>query len=105
MSFQDNLAKMPSIAHLQGLDIYNEEGELIHHIPAVPGKLGSLSVYHYLELEFNKRLDSTAAQCGLQLFAEHVADAQVNPGKHPNVELLERICREALVLHLQAIPK
>ena len=104
MSFQDNLAKMPSITHLQGLDIYNESEELIHHIPAIPGKLGSLSVYHCLALEFNNRLDLTAAQYGLQLFAEHVADAQANPGKHPNVELLERVCREALVLRLQAIP-
>ena len=43
MSFQDNLAAMPAIDHLSGLDILDKEGNVVHHIPNAPGKQGSSS--------------------------------------------------------------
>lgn len=102
MSFQDNLATLPSIDHLSGLDVLSD-GETVHHIPAAPGKLGSLKLYHALAQEFNGVLNREAAERGLALFAEHVADAEANPGKHPNIDLLFKVKAENLNLQLQPL--
>lgn len=102
MSFQDNLATLPSIDHLSGLDVLSN-GETIHHIPAASGKLGSLKLYHALAQEFNGVLNREAAERGLALFAEHVADAEANPGKHPNIDLLFKVKAENLNLQLKAL--
>ena len=103
MSFQDNLAAMPAIDHLSGLDVHNEQGETIHHIPAAPGKLGSLKLYHALAQEFDNQLNAAAAERGLALFAEHVADAEANPGKHPNIDLLFKVKAENLAYQLKPL--
>ena len=47
MNFKDILETLPSIEHLTGLDVLNGE-TVIHHIPAAPGKLGSLRLYNAL---------------------------------------------------------
>lgn len=104
MSFQDNLATMPAIDHLSGLNVRNEAGETIHHIPAAPGKLGSLKLYNALAQQFDNRLNAEAAAQGLAWFAEHTADAAENPGKHPNVDLLVKVQTEGLAYTLEPIP-
>ncbi|WP_373740102.1 DUF2322 family protein [Neisseria sp.] len=103
MSFQDNLAAMPDVAHLSGLNVRNAQGETLHHIPAVQGKLGSLKLYNALAAEFGGKLDARAAERGLLLFAEHVADAEANPGKHPNIDLLFKVKNEGLELLLEPV--
>lgn len=103
MSFQDNLAAMPDVAHLSGLNVRNAQGETLHHIPAVQGKLGSLKLYNALAAEFGGKLDARAAERGLALFAEHVADAEANPGKHPNIDLLFKVNNEGLELLLEPV--
>lgn len=103
MNFQDNLSTLPDIAHLSGLNVNSENGETLHHIPAAPGKLGSLKLYHALAQESGGILDRETAERGLALFAEHVADAEANPGKHPNIDLLLRVKAESLTLHLQPV--
>ena len=65
MNFQDNLSAMPDISHLSGLDVLDAQGKVLHHIPAVQGKLGSLKLYNALAQEFGNRLDSAAAERGL----------------------------------------
>ena len=45
-----------------------------------------------------------AAEQGLVWFAEHLADAEANPGKHPNIDLLFRVKAENLKLSLKALP-
>ena len=102
MSFQDNLAAMPDIGHLSGLDILDAQGKAVHHIPNAPGKQGSLKLYNALALNFGGKLDAAAAQ-GLDWFAEHVADAQDNPGKHPNIDLLLQVQKENLRLLLKPV--
>ncbi|MCW9733112.1 DUF2322 family protein [Avibacterium sp. 20-15] len=87
MDFKTILETLPTIDHLSGLSVFDGETPL-HHIPAIAGKLGSLRVYHALAQEFNGKLDRTCAEKGLQLFAEHTADAKQFPGKHPNIDLL-----------------
>ena len=95
MNFKDILETLPSIEHLTGLDVLNGEA-VIHHIPAAPGKLGSLRLYNALAEKFNGKLDRTSAQQGIEWFAEHVEDAKQNPGKHPNIDLLFKVVAEEL---------
>ena len=71
-----------------------------HHIPAAPGKLGSLRLYNALAEKFNGKLDRTSAQQGIEWFAEHVEDAKQNPGKHPNIDLLFKVVAEDVVYSL-----
>ena len=52
MTFQDNLAVMPDISRLSGFDVCGENGGVLHHIPAAPGKLGSLKLYNALAERF-----------------------------------------------------
>ncbi|MFS6936949.1 DUF2322 family protein [Neisseria animaloris] len=103
MNFQENLAAMPAIDHLSGLDVCDFDGQVVHHIPAAPGKLGSLKLYNALAQEFNHELNSEAAKRGLIWFAEHVTDAQANPGKHPNIDLLFKVQAENLKLQLKPL--
>ena len=103
MNFQETLATLPEIGHLNGLNICSEDGDIVHHIPAAPGKLGSLKLYHALAERFDSRLDAETAQQGLQWFAEHVADARAHPGKHPNIDLLFRVVAEHQVLRLKPL--
>lgn len=93
MDFKTILETLPTIDHLTGLNILDGE-TVIHHIPAVAGKLGSLRVYNALAQQFNGKLDRTSAEKGLEIFAEHTADAKVNPGKHPNIDLLLAVVGE-----------
>ena len=67
MNFKDILETLPSIEHLTGLDVLNGE-TVIHHIPAAPGKLGSLRLYNALAEKFNGKLDRTSAQQGIEWF-------------------------------------
>lgn len=96
MQFKDYLATFPAIDHLSGLDVLNEQGETVHHIPAVEGKLGSLKLYHALFAKFNGKLTACSAEQGLEWFAEHVDDAKQNPGKHPNIDLLFKVVEQNL---------
>lgn len=96
MNFKDILEILPTIDHLTGLDVLNGEA-VIHHIPAAPGKLGSLRLYNALAEKFNGKLDRTSAQQGIEWFAEHVEDAKQNPGKHPNIDLLFKVVSENVV--------
>lgn len=105
MQFKDFLATFPAIDHLAGLNVLNEQGELIHNIPAIEGKLGSLKLYNALFAKFNGKLTACAAQQGLEWFAEHVEDAKNNPGKHPNIDLLFKVVNEDLTLTLEPIAK
>ncbi|QIW15624.1 hypothetical protein A4G20_04405 [Pasteurellaceae bacterium RH1A] len=105
MQFKDYLATFPAIEHLSGLDVLNEQGEVVHHIPAIEGKLGSLKLYNTLAEKFANKLDKTAACQGLEWFAEHVADAKENVGKHPNIDLLFKVEKEALSYQLKPLNK
>lgn len=105
MTFAQNLAQMPDIAHLSGLEVYDEQGVLIHTIPAIEGKLGSLKLYNALAQQFSGSLNKAAAAQGLTWFAEHVADAEQNVGKHPNIDLLFKVQNENLNYTLKPLNK
>lgn len=100
MKFKDYLAQMPDIAHLRGLDVCDENGTVLHHIPAAEGKLGSLKLYHALAVQFDGVLNAESAAQGIVWFAEHAADARENVGKHPNVDWLFKVQNAQLSLRL-----
>ncbi|HHF4197961.1 TPA: DUF2322 family protein [Haemophilus influenzae] len=99
MNFKEILEILPKIDHLTGLNVMNGE-TIIHNIPAIQGKLGSLRLYSALAEKFNGKLNRTSAQQGVEWFAEHVEDAKANPGKHPNIDLLFKVVDENLNLTL-----
>ncbi|MGX2955866.1 DUF2322 family protein [Ursidibacter arcticus] len=105
MQFKDYLSTFPDITHLSGLDVADSDGNVIHHIPAIEGKLGSLKLYNALAETFDKQLNKESAQQGVEWFAEHVEDAKLNIGKHPNIDLLLDVIASDKTLVLKPIQK
>lgn len=91
MQFKDYLERFPDISHLSSLDVLDENGTVIHTIPAIEGKLGSLKLYNALAEKFGHQLNVDSAHQGIIWFAEHVADAKQHIGKHPNIDLLFKV--------------
>ena len=87
MAFADNLKALPSVAHLAALELLNATGELVARIENKPGQAGSLAVYAALAAKHGS-INTAAAAEGLEVYAEHTADAHANPGKHPNIDRL-----------------
>lgn len=87
MAFADNLKALPSVAHLSALELLNATGELVARIENKPGQAGSLAVYAALAAKHGS-INTAAAAEGLEVYAEHTADARANPGKHPNIDRL-----------------
>ena len=100
--FKDNLALLPPIAALTRVDLVDATGSVVAAIPNEPGKQGSLAVYAYLAQAF-ATLDAAAARHGLDIFAEHTADARHRPGAHPNVDRLLEIAAGAAPLRIVAV--
>lgn len=88
MNFAEALATLPTADHLGGLDVVDATGAVVHHIPAAPGKMGSLRLYNALAEKFGGALNGDAVAQGIAWFAEHVVDARARPGAHPNIDLL-----------------
>ena len=89
-SFKDNLQLMPPFENLTRIDMINQSGTVVASIENQPGKQGSLAVYQYLEQSFGV-INADAAAHGLEIFAEHTADAKNRPGAHPNIDRLLEI--------------
>ena len=51
------------------------------------------------------KIDVAAAQEGLELYAEHAEDAELNPGKHPNIDRLYDVIAEDSSLQVRVHPK
>lgn len=92
MAFADNLKALPPVAHLAALELLDAAGTVVARIENKPGQAGSLAVYAALAAKHGA-LNAAAAQEGLQLYAEHTADAETNPGKHPNIDRLIDLVR------------
>lgn len=86
-TFKDTLQLLPPVDGVQRVDLLDSGGAVVASIENLPGKQGSLAVYRYLAQSFGS-LDAQAAEHGLALFAEHVADARNRPGAHPNIDRL-----------------
>lgn len=90
MTFADNLRQLPPVSHLAALQLLDDAGQVVATIPNQPGKTGSLTVYATLAAKHGS-INLAAAQEGLELFAEHTADARQHPGSHPNIDRLLQV--------------
>jgi hypothetical protein len=102
-AFKDNLAQMPGVATLARIDLSDPTGARIATIENAPGKQGSLVVYQYLHQTFGP-IDAKAAAHGLEVFAEHTADAKARPGAHPNIDHLLKVIDTNAPLTVTLIP-
>lgn len=100
--FKDNLARLPGIEGITRIDLIDGKGAVVASIDNVPGKQGSVAVYHYLQTVFGT-LDARAAEHGLAVFAEHTEDARKRPGAHPNVDRLLAIVASAEALSIGVV--
>jgi hypothetical protein len=101
-SFKDNLSQLPSIDGVQRIDLVDTAGAVVTTIENQPGKQGSLAVYQYLHQAFGS-LNADASAHGLDIFAEHTADARNRPGAHPNIDRLLDIAGGAPALTIRII--
>ena len=99
-SFSENLSSLPAINDLQYLELLDQQGQQAGLIENKPGSQGSLKVYHHL-WQKHGNINATAAQEGLDLYAEHTADAKANPGKHPNIDRLLAIIEKNITLNVK----
>lgn len=90
MAFADNLKQLPAVSHLAALQLLDASGHLVATIENKPGQAGSLAVYAALA-DKHGSINTTAAQEGLDIYAEHTADSLANPGKHPNIDRLLKV--------------
>jgi len=104
MQFSEILASLPSIDHLAAIELFaaGEEQTPIASIENKPGSAGSVRLYHALLQEFSA-ITVDAANKGLELYAEHTADAVAFPGKHPNIDRLIQVKESGQVLSAKLI--
>ena len=104
MQFSEILASLPSIDHLAAIELYapDHEHHAIARIENKPGSAGSVRLYHALLQEFSA-ITVDAANKGLELYAEHTADAVAFPGKHPNIDRLIQVRESGQVLNAKLI--
>jgi hypothetical protein len=102
-TFSDNLQQLPPVDGVQRIDLLDGEGAVVASIENQAGKQGSLAVYHYLHQAFGT-VDAKAADHGLDLFAEHTADARNRPGAHPNIDRLLAIVAGSAPLRIEVVP-
>lgn len=102
-TFAENLATLPPITHIAKLELYDGT-TLLDTIDNKPGKAGSVAVYNALQQEFGT-LNAAAAEKGILLYAEHSADAQAHPGKHPNIDRLFDIIEQQGELRIHTLTR
>jgi len=91
--FSDVLQTLDDASHVKRIELFNANGSPAGMIENKPGSQGSLKVYYHLFRMYGE-ISLDAAVEGLSLFAEHTADAENCPGKHPNVDRLLNILED-----------
>lgn len=102
MAFADNLKPLPGISHLAAIKLFDGEGNEVALIENKPGQAGSVAVYNHLGQTFGA-ITADAAKKGLEIYAEHTADAQAHPGKHPNIDRLIAIAGGSATLRVKHV--
>jgi hypothetical protein len=95
--FAAYLATLADCSHISHLTLHDDRGNAIAILHNRPGEAGSLRLYHALWLEYGV-IDQRAATAGLSGYHEHLADAELNPGRHPNIDRLRQIAAGAPAL-------
>jgi hypothetical protein len=100
MAFAENLKALPGVSHLNAIELLDREGALVATIENKPGQTGSLAVYNHLGQLYGA-ITAEAAKKGLELYAEHTADATAHPGKHPNIDRLLALIKDNGMLRVR----
>ncbi|MEY3410644.1 MAG: hypothetical protein RL593_220 [Pseudomonadota bacterium] len=95
--FSDFLAEIETTDQIQKIELINPAGEVIGLIENKPGSQGSVRVFNHLFKKWGS-ITKDAAKDGLKIYAEHTADAEENPGKHPNIDRLLNVIETGEVL-------
>jgi hypothetical protein len=95
--FSDFLAEIETTDQIQKIELMNPAGEVIGLIENKPGSQGSVRVFNHLFKKWGS-ITKDAAKDGLKIYAEHTADAEENPGKHPNIDRLLNVIETGEVL-------
>ncbi len=104
MAFADTLKTLPSVAHLAAIELIDAaSGTPVARIENKPGQAGSLAVFSHLAETFGG-ITPDAAKRGLEIYAEHTADARANPGKHPNIDRLIAVIATGKALTVKTTP-
>lgn len=101
-SFKENLETFPAIDGIARLELLDTHGNLASTIENKAGSQGSLRLYLHLADRFGN-ISPEAAKLGCELYAEHTADARLNPGKHPNIDRLFGLMEKAETLQVRKI--
>ncbi|WP_199102864.1 DUF2322 family protein [Aquitalea sp. ASV11] len=92
-TFKDILETLPTTDGIAAIVLLDAAGETLTRLENKPGTAGSVRVYHAL-IKKHSHINRAAALEGLQLYAEHTADARLYPGKHPNIDRLLAIAED-----------
>ena len=95
--FSDFLAELETTDQIQKIELMNSAGEVVGLIENKPGSQGSVRVFNHLFKKWGS-ITKDAAKDGLKIYAEHTADAEENPGKHPNIDRLLNVIETGEVL-------
>ena len=102
MNFSDHLKTLPGVESLHSLRLFDQEKNMIAVLENKAGQAGSLAVYHHLFQKFGA-ITPSAAQKGLDLYAEHTDDARQHPKKHPNIDRLFAIIDQNATLDVELV--
>lgn len=102
MAFAENLKQLPRVSHLAAIQLLDREGAIAATIENKSGQTGSLAVYNHLGQIYGA-ITAEAARKGLELYAEHTADARQNPGKHPNIDRLLTLAEGGELLRVKHV--
>ena len=100
--FKEILETLEDSSHLKGIDLYDQDKQLVGSLLSKPGTLGSIRVYPHLWKTFGI-IDVNAAIEGIELFSEHVEAAENHPGRHPNIDRLLQIIEDESILTVKII--
>ena len=103
MAFADQLKQLPAVSHLAALQLLDAAGHVVNTIENKPGQAGSLAVYAALAARHGG-INVAAAQEGLEIFAEHTADARAHPGHHPNIDRLLAVIDSGRGFSVKLVP-
>jgi hypothetical protein len=102
MGFAENLKALPGVSHLDAIQLLDGDGAVVATIENKAGQTGSLSVYNHLGQLYGA-ITAEAAKKGLELYAEHVVDAESHPGKHPNIDRLLTLVKNNGMLRVKHV--
>lgn len=101
-TFKENLDTFPAIDGIARLELLDASGNIAGTIENKAGSQGSLQLYLHLANLYGN-ITPEAAEKGCELYAEHTEDAEINPGKHPNIDRLLELVEKKHTLKVRKV--